>query len=144
MKKTKFKGDPSALYMETLAHLRGLLQEEGLDTVHRVYADAAGAAIKQDFREYRDLDKETAPGERQIGTLKNPPGDHFTGWTRDGKRMLLLSQPYHINGDDLLELAMGAKAHGLDLRISAESYYFPGKAILVELWKGWNPWRRLD
>ena len=141
--KTKFMREPTKQYMETLTQLQGLLQEEGLDAVQRVYADATSDAIKQDFQEFRDLENETPGGRRKIGTLMEPPGDHFNGWTRNGKRVLLISQPYELKGKDLLRLAMGAEAHGLDLRISAgASYYYPGQSMMVELWKGWNRWHQ--
>jgi hypothetical protein len=137
MRKTKFKDNPSPLYRETLAYLQRLLEAEGLDSVRRAFADAAADATKREFQEVRDLDRETRGGARYIARFRftGRGSDHVCGWSRNGSRAVLVSQPYHLGSQEIIELAQAHILHDLDIRISSDSYYFPGRSLMIELWK---------
>ena len=66
--------------------------------------------------------------------LYPPCCDHPTLWLRDGKPAVFVSQPYHLNNDELHKLMGLCTAWGVTLRISTWSWYFPGSTFLVEMW----------
>ena len=56
--------------------------------------------------------------------------NHVTGWTRNGKPALLISQPRATN---FAELAEAGKRHGLKIKISENEWYGHG-TVVVEIW----------
>jgi hypothetical protein len=56
--------------------------------------------------------------------------NHVTGWTRDGKPALLISQPH---ATDFAELAKAGKRHGLEIKINENGWSGRG-TVVIEIW----------
>ena len=70
------------------------------------------------------------PGRRGDDYRGLPGDDHVEHREKDGRRVHI-SQPYHLHWDELQGLVEHCKAHGLRADIHADSWYFPGYAIVV-------------
>jgi hypothetical protein len=57
--------------------------------------------------------------------------DHVSGWTKDGKGVLLC-QPYHLNDDDLRDLTQTAARLGLKVDVHGVGWYGHG-TVAIEL-----------
>lgn len=62
--------------------------------------------------------------------------DHLSAWSRNGEPAVIVAQPYHLDPEDVAELATLADATGgrLRLEIDRDGWYGYG-AHLVELWR---------
>jgi len=61
--------------------------------------------------------------------------NHVTGWTRDGKPALLISQPH---ATDFAELAKAGKRHGLEIKINENGLSGHGM-VIIEIWAPQRP-----
>lgn len=60
--------------------------------------------------------------------------DHVTGWNRDGRAAVLVSQPYGISDGAVRELGSIAADASLYVNVSAHSWYGHG-TVLIEVWR---------
>ena len=62
--------------------------------------------------------------------------DHFSLWSRNGKAVRFLTEPYGVTTEEILALHSWAFGLGLAVRVDAEeSPYYPGATNLVEIGK---------
>lgn len=140
---------PSELYTNTITVLSTLLEIEGLDTVNRAFADVANSEIR--YQQTKGLHKRQQSHvcvSRLQGKSKCPnspenpcfspdfPGkDHVTEWVKEGKTVKIISQPYYLSFEDMKKLIQYCDKNGLRADISAHSWHFPGRTILIDLSK---------
>ena len=140
----EFKKKPSTKYLQAVDALRDLLNESDLDMVKRAYAEAVS---ESKLREYihgikaphdshvcvSRLKGKRCPDETCNSPMIIPRGDHYTEWRKDGKTIVIVSQPYGMSYDALKHTVAFCDENGLTADISADqSWHFPGATLLVE------------
>ena len=125
-------------YLKAVVALREL--EPGLRTC--AYAEASADDCKGEWAQTAGLKK--ASGRdwwgRLIGLQPEPDrvyeslprDDHVSLWTKDGKPAVYVSQPDNLGLGDLRGIVAACDRYGLDLSVSAGSWYFPGSTLMVE------------
>jgi hypothetical protein len=58
--------------------------------------------------------------------------DH-AGWSKEYGKTVLVSEPYALNTEDLLELLKFINTCNLNLSISGESYHYPGATLRIRM-----------
>jgi len=64
--------------------------------------------------------------------------DHRSLWERDGEPVVMVGHNYHLDQDQATRAALEAVAqkYGLELRVGySPSWYYPGVATMIELWR---------
>jgi hypothetical protein len=146
-----FNNQQSAKYQQAVAILRELLQAEGEDIANRAFAEAVYADRRKTYLKsggvkmlrgthpcfYR-LKKERCPDayshtEYPKCILRSPIDDHIYEFTKNGKTVSLVAQPYEITDEEIDKAVQFCKANDFRMKITAsDSWHFPGKTLLVE------------
>jgi len=75
------------------------------------------------------------------GSCQIPHADHTDVWIKHRKAVLITTQPYNVEIDDLRDIIKYCDEWGLEFLISATSWHYPGWTKLLVFWaKGTNPW----
>ncbi len=140
MKKSRFNWNQSPEYRAAVESLKVL----PLGEANAVYGDAVHEELLAHFqtnglRERRAdhvcvnrLKGERCRGWGDGGPLcpQIPAGDHLSEWTRDGKTVLILSQPYGLSFERLKETVKFCEAHGLQVSTdTCFSFHYPGRVL---------------
>lgn len=119
-------------------------RERGVDLA-RVYAEAVAPVRRNSWmREYTEHTSGHVCFRRLAGGACDddhinhgwPAGfDHMREWIKDGKTVLITSEPYGLHADSVEDLKGFCDKNGVDCRIGMESLHFPGRALLLEFTK---------
>lgn len=130
-----FNSHPTREYLQAVEALRKIPLEERSSA----FADATAA----DMREIADkqLGKPISGrkswrrllDEKDGDSDKLPGDDHVE--LRRAEALTYVSQPYHLNFDELKELMSVCMAHGLEAQIDARSWCYPSGTIRVSYTK---------
>ena len=64
-----------------------------------------------------------------------PAADHISYWNKNGKPYCIVSQPYHLDDDEMAQAVALCKAHGLEVTVSTwPAWHYPG-SVLFMVWK---------
>ena len=64
-----------------------------------------------------------------------PAADHISYWNKNGKPYCIVSQPYHLDDDEMAQAAAVCKAHHLEVSVSTwPAWLYPG-SVLFMVWK---------
>jgi hypothetical protein len=128
---SQFNSNPSRKYLAAVEALKRI----PFDERDRAYADATA----DDWKRLADEQGGPKPkGKTSWRRLLGKPAqvadrlpgdDHIE--LRQGKELTYISQPYHLNFEQLCEIVSACAANGLKASIDARSWYFPGAAIRV-------------
>lgn len=136
----------SALYQKAVRCVAELIEAEGLDVAERAVAEALATPRSEAFvkRYGVSLSQGAAclkrlTGGKHIGTVEHaigaecraPSADHDTLWLKGGKPHIYMSEPYSLGLKAIGKMHEVATALGLDVRVTADSPYFPGRTLQV-------------
>lgn len=139
--------------------MQELLEAEGSDPVHKIYAEVIHEYREQAYAKRYGLTKSSVQrnclcrlvgkqcpwmyGRPSTGCIQFEGIDHFSLWNRKGKPFVYVSQPYGVSLDDMKSIVQVCEAHGLVASIDAHSWWYPDSTVLVEIHKeGW--WQEID
>jgi excisionase family DNA binding protein len=142
----RYVNQPSNLYLQVVEIIRMLIDHEGIDHAQRAFAQAAFLAIRSYVTSHlkprsgshvchhRLLGKKKCPDtfEHPCDSPNFPGQDHISEWTRDGKTVKIISQPYGLSYETLRETVKYCEKHGLRADISPESWHFPGRTLRID------------
>lgn len=118
------------------------LQKVSTDTAIRATAQVVADKVRRDWAREHNL--VPAGGQRTwtrlIGRAPwHPPPlpgeDHGRLWNRDGKAVCYTIEPYGFKWADLAALVDLCRDNGLEASITPTSPYFPGYAVMIEIWR---------
>ena len=139
----QFNRIPSAAYTHVIKAIVNLAKVEGWDNAERAIAEAVGLSYLHEYEKRHDVRQGKSGGSgglaRLVGTdidvgLPFPSGDHSDLWIRDGNVARASEQPYGpIDDTQLREMLAFCEKHALRMRISARSYHFAGRTLMIDL-----------
>jgi hypothetical protein len=145
----RFNSKQSEKYKQAVNAMANLAASEGVDAANRAYAEATTVLTKENYAKTRDV-KPTHPYHACPTRLlklrcadswdnpcfeKVPSGDHVTEWKQGAQTKIITSEPYGLAFHQLRELVSYCDSSGLQADISADSWHFPGRTLLVEMRK---------
>lgn len=128
-------------YAEDVRH--GLNKQEG-DLAEEYYERFLGAykGIKRSSRFpcANALTKNGCRGELH-GSCQIPHADHTDVWIKHRKAVLITTQPYNLEIEDLRDIIKYCDKWGLGFLVSGTSWHYPGWTKLLVFWAaGTKPW----
>ena len=136
--------------MQAQELLQKALDLVGLDRFDRISAMVTSDVKREEYIDRSDgklkLMSGTVCAQRIIKKCRHnpsngdkcdpPSADHYSLWSQNGKPYSYVSQPYHIEHEDLKSLYEYAEKNGLFVHVRADkSWYYPGHSLFVELKK---------
>ncbi len=136
---------------ETVKAIRKVHKAHGSDKANRAYAEAMSDVDRKEWAECNGFVQVEGGHEwfvRFLGKtcicmtggdcglaawepLRVPYLDHTSYWQGEDGRKVLVAQPYGLR--DLRELGAWADRHDLTIKVSAWSFYFPGRSLMIEV-----------
>jgi hypothetical protein len=146
----RFNSKQSEKYKQAVTAMANLAASEGVDAANRAYAEATTEFTKENYAKSHHVKQanenyHVCPTRltklRCTSTLRNPcfekvpSGDHVTEWKQGRQTKIITSEPYGLAFHQLRELVSFCDSSGLQADISADSWHFPGRTLLVEMRK---------
>lgn len=149
---SRFHQDGSQKYKQAVIAIQELLAAEGADVANRAYAEAIHTAVRDAYQKEKGAtpakgshvcvnrlkgskncpDKHNTTGTAKCD-LRIPASDHLSEWVKDGETYSIVSQPYGISYETLIEMIKFCDQHELEPYISADrAWHFPGSALSIE------------
>ena len=139
----RFERKPSSTFIQVVQSIQKLAKVEGWHIAERAVADAIGLHYLTSYEERYDVRQAKSEGRgglaRLAGTdidrgLPFPSQDHSDLWLRDGHVARASEQPYGpIDDTQLRAMLAFCKKHALRMSISARSYHFAGRTLMIDL-----------
>jgi hypothetical protein len=102
------------------------------------WAEARGVKFSPSARCLHWIAGRRCPEICREGHMSRCGMDHLTGWTRDGKPAILVSQPYVQSAESIAALGAAAAEMGLETRIDGSGWYGHG-TICIEFYPKGHP-----
>lgn len=136
-------------YKKAVKAIRELMRErskegDSLDLANRAFAEAVAEGWRDLFIMSEGVKSRRTPhvclsrlkGERCRPMECSSPGgipgkDHVSEWVKNRKTIMIVSQPYRLSYEDMMKTVEFCEANGLRADVSADSWYFPGRTLLV-------------
>lgn len=131
----------TVVYRNAVEAIGLAMKRGGLDAGIRACASALHDELLGEYeaRTKSKMSKDHACINRLVGRkcdyyscVGAPASDHVDLFKRSKKAHRYTSHPYGINFRDLCRIVEFCKANGLEANINAESYYFPGRTVMLE------------
>jgi len=139
----RFERRPSSAFIQVVQSIQKLARVEGWHIAERAIASGIGLHYLTSYEEQYDVRQAKSRGSgglaRLVGTdidrgLQFPSQDHSDLWIRDNHVVRASEQPHGpIDDTQLRAMLAFCKKHALRMRISARSYHFAGRTLLIDL-----------
>ena len=115
------------------------LKELQDDDATRTYAEATSKRRYDAWKSKMRVSPRSAVGvelrsKDGVAPVSSKGFDHAMSWERGGRQVCVTFEPYKLDSETLGRLAKLETEHGFFVRITANSFYFPGRSVLVEIW----------
>ena len=140
---SRFKDEPSEAFIKAHDALLDLMDDEGIDSVRRVFASVMSKVELTEFCERNSL-SECNEHTGIEGMFAAPNDywedrvyvDHPSVWCQNGEFYVYVAQPYELQLYKLKELVDICEAYDLNVEITAHgSWHFPSATLCVKIYR---------